>query len=229
MAQECCPPARTDCVASVRIQTVCLVLNPARNSKIKATRTTTILADCSETVTYVAEVASYNPRTGYTRVDEVPCGTGEFIPFSSGNIAGDATAANQVLQLAQETGINSKLPATLGQKAMAASMAVVIASDQTRIPTDNLGRPTVSRQLTAAATSTPVDLTSGVTRISILARLADIRFRVATVAGGALVAVVTDHLIMQNERLDINVQSVGRIAAIRDAATSGTLEITELG
>lgn len=81
MTQECCLPVRTDCVASVRAQTVCLVLKPARNSKIKATRTTTILADCSETVSYAAIVSSYNPLTGYTKDDEVPCGTGEFIPF----------------------------------------------------------------------------------------------------------------------------------------------------
>lgn len=46
----------------------------------------------------------------------------------------DSTAANQVLQLAQETAINAKLPATLGQKASAASMAVVMASDQSPVP-----------------------------------------------------------------------------------------------
>lgn len=42
---------------------------------------------------------------------------------------GDATAANQVLQIAQETAINGKLPATLGQKTGANSLAVVPASD----------------------------------------------------------------------------------------------------
>lgn len=49
----------------------------------------------------------------------------------------DSTAANQVLQLTQETttatqitAINGKLPATLGAKASAASLAVVLATDQ---------------------------------------------------------------------------------------------------
>lgn len=47
--------------------------------------------------------------------------------------AGNATAGNQVLEIAQLTAINGKL-ATLGQKTMAGSMPVVIASDQSPIP-----------------------------------------------------------------------------------------------
>jgi len=55
---------------------------------------------------------------------------------SSGNpvvSGGDATAANQVLQLAQETAISGKLPATLGTKAAAASLSVTPSSDGTFI------------------------------------------------------------------------------------------------
>jgi hypothetical protein len=44
-----------------------------------------------------------------------------------GGGSGDASAANQLLQLAQETAINSKLP-TLGQKAPSGSIATVEAS-----------------------------------------------------------------------------------------------------
>lgn len=54
--------------------------------------------------------------------------------FSATVPLGISTSANQVLQLAQETAINGKLPATLGQKTMAASMAVVLPSDQAAIP-----------------------------------------------------------------------------------------------
>ncbi len=52
-----------------------------------------------------------------------------------------ATATNQVLQLAQETAISGKLPATLGQKASAASLAVVIASDQSAVPVSAASLP----------------------------------------------------------------------------------------
>lgn len=51
--------------------------------------------------------------------------------------AGDATAANQVLEIAQLTAINGNtdaLPAALGQAAMAASLPVVIASNQSSVP-----------------------------------------------------------------------------------------------
>lgn len=41
---------------------------------------------------------------------------------------GDASAANQLLQLAQESAINAKLPSSLGQKTPAASLSTVQAS-----------------------------------------------------------------------------------------------------
>lgn len=52
--------------------------------------------------------------------------------FGSDAPAGSATAANQVLEIAQLTAINGKL-GTLGQKTMAGSAPVVIASDQSPI------------------------------------------------------------------------------------------------
>lgn len=45
--------------------------------------------------------------------------------------AGSATAANQVLEIAQLTAIDGKLPATLGQTTEAGSLSVTLASDQT--------------------------------------------------------------------------------------------------
>lgn len=68
----------------------------------------------------------------------------------SASSTGSATAANQTLEIAQLTAINGKMP-TVGQKTMAASSPVVIASDQTAL-TCNIG--TVSTLATAAKQDT---------------------------------------------------------------------------
>lgn len=60
--------------------------------------------------------------------------TNAFYPASVGSGGVDATAANQVTGNASLAAINGKLPSTLGQKAMAASLPVVIASDQSAFP-----------------------------------------------------------------------------------------------
>lgn len=59
---------------------------------------------------------------------------------------GAATSANQLLEIgelqdieADVEAMSAKLPATLGQKAMAASLAVAIASDQSAIPASQSG------------------------------------------------------------------------------------------
>lgn len=223
----------------------------------------------------IYETDGVTPLVGYGPGNIVQCPQEVRFCTSAGTEGGgagggDATAANQVLQLAQETAIKTAvvasslalgafddsaaptdtgdaglvslfkrhlqrwttfftlLPASIGQKAMAGSLAVTVASDQSRMAVDCLGRPTAARQLAFAATSAATDLTSGITRISIVARTADCRFKVGTTADTGLAATTTDHLCMQNERLDINVVSPARIAVIRDAAVSGTLELTEL-
>lgn len=58
--------------------------------------------------------------------------------------AGDATAANQVLQTAALNSIDAGIPAGLGQTSMSASMPVVLASDQTAIPVTVSGTVTVT-------------------------------------------------------------------------------------
>lgn len=72
---------------------------------------------------------------------------------------GGATAANQVLEIAQLTAINANtdnLPAALGQQVMNASLPVVIASNQTAIPVSG---PLTDTQLRA----TPVPISGTVT------------------------------------------------------------------
>lgn len=52
---------------------------------------------------------------------------------TTGSGGGDATAANQVLEIAALNSIDSKTP-ILGQKPMSGSSPVVIASDQSTVP-----------------------------------------------------------------------------------------------
>lgn len=88
-----------------------------------------------------------------------------------------------------------------------------------------LGQPGVARQLAAGATSTNTALTASCRRISMRAVTADIRY---SIGSSAQTASSTSHLIASGERLDLAVPANANIAVIRDAATSGTLELTEL-
>jgi hypothetical protein len=59
---------------------------------------------------------------------------------------GAATTAQQVIGNASLASIDGKLPATLGQKPLASSLAVVLSTDQTKIPVQfaAVGTPVVS-------------------------------------------------------------------------------------
>jgi hypothetical protein len=126
------------------------------------------------------------------------------------------------------TGLIALLPASLGQKTAADSLAVTMASDQSRMLTEPLGRPTVARQQAATATSANVVLTVGVTRISIFCRNADARYALGSSSQTANNA--TSHFIAAGERIDINVPATPNIAFIRAALSTSdaTIEITEL-
>ena len=88
-------------------------------------------------------------------------------------------------------------------------------------------QPGVARQLAAGASSANTALTASCSRISIRAVTADIRY---AIGGGAsqTANAGTSHFIAQNERLELVVPASANIAVIRDASTSGTLELTEL-
>jgi hypothetical protein len=88
-----------------------------------------------------------------------------------------------------------------------------------------LGIPGVARQLVAAGTSSNTALTTTISRISIRAVGADIRYAVGSVSQ---TATATSHFIANGERLDIAVPQNANIAVLRNATTSGTLEVTEL-
>lgn len=95
-----------------------------------------------------------------------------------------------------------------------------------RVKVEPLGLPSVRRSVAAGAASANVALTASCRRASIVAIGADIRFAVGS--SNSVAASATTHLILQNERLDIHLPSTPHIAAIRNAGTSGTLEISEL-
>jgi hypothetical protein len=134
MPQSCCPPQPTNCKPGSNQQTVCLLLKPDGNSKIRATRTITVAEDCTETFEYEAQVDSYNPLTGYSRADEIACGDGASIPFAplggggGGGGGGDATAANQVVQTTALNSIDAGIPAALGSQTDSTSLGVALST-----------------------------------------------------------------------------------------------------
>tara|TARA_R100001082_G_scaffold63143_1_gene35393 strand:+ start:43 stop:366 length:324 start_codon:yes stop_codon:yes gene_type:complete len=94
-----------------------------------------------------------------------------------------------------------------------------------RIAGPGLRKPGVARQLAAGATSANTALTSTCERISILAVTADIRYLIGTSAQTANAG--TSHFIKAGERLELDVPLGANIGIIRDASTSGVLEVTE--
>jgi hypothetical protein len=91
-----------------------------------------------------------------------------------------------------------------------------------------LGIPTVARQLAATVTSANTTLTANISRISIRARFADIRYVVGV--GAQTANASTSHFIANGERLDIAVPLGASIAVIRESAATvnGSLDVTEL-
>jgi hypothetical protein len=93
------------------------------------------------------------------------------------------------------------------------------------LPVDTLASLGVARQLAAGSSSANTALTTTTRRISIHARLADIRFAVGT---GAQTASATSHYIATGERLDFDVPASAQIAVIRAGTTDAVLEVSEL-
>lgn len=91
-----------------------------------------------------------------------------------------------------------------------------------------LGIPSIARQLSATTSSQNTALTSNVSRISIRARFADIRFAIGV--GAQTASATTSHFIANGERLDLAVPQGANIAVIRESAATvdGSLAVTEL-
>ena len=93
------------------------------------------------------------------------------------------------------------------------------------VPVETIKQALVARQLAAGAASANTVLTPTTRRISIYARGGDVRFLIGSAAQTAL---ATSHFIAQGERLDLAVPATPNIAVLRDGATDGVLELSEL-
>mgnify|MGYP003110944085 FL=1 len=82
-----------------------------------------------------------------------------------------------------------------------------------------------ARQLAAGASSANTALTAGISRVSMRAVGADIRFSIGT---SAQTASASSHFIADGERLELRIPEGANIAVIRNASTSGVLELSEL-
>lgn len=131
------------------------------NQTLQITQETAINANTLATATSVASIDTKTPTVGQKAMAAsspvVIASDQSTIPVSAASLplpSGAATSANQTSQITQETAIagstasiDSKL-GTLGQKAMAGSAPVVIASDQSAVPVS--GTITVTGVATAA-------------------------------------------------------------------------------
>ncbi len=95
-------------------------------------------------------------------------------------------------------------------------------SHQDPFPVEPLGRPGVARQVAAGVAAGSTSLTATVTRISIHARGAALRFAINETA------TASSHYLAEGERIDVAVPLAAGISAIRTAGVDATLEVTEL-
>lgn len=94
-----------------------------------------------------------------------------------------------------------------------------------KIASEPLGIPSVARQLNAGVASANTVLTTTCRRVSLFARLSDIRFSIGSTAQTAS---ATSHYLSLGERVDIRLPSTPNIAVIRASGIDAVLEVTEL-
>lgn len=113
---------------------------------------------------------------------------------------------------------SAKLPATLGQKAMAASMAVAIASDQSAVPASQSGTWTVQPGNTANTTAWLVDQTAATSAT----------FQDGSIAFGSLSTsyqtVITTNGALKNVSMRNNTNAVIVVSLNAGSSTSYTLD-----
>lgn len=109
--------------------------------------------------------------------------------------------------------------------ASTAALAALISDGRLKI--DVLGQPTTAHQLAAGAASANTALGFNTRRVTMRAVGANIRYAIASATPAAADA-NTSHFIADGERIDILVPIEANIAVIRDATTSGVLELSEL-
>ncbi len=108
------------------------------------------VGDSSGRIIVVGPGVAGTPAGGVQSVQGVASGTA--LPISAASLPLPTGAATETTLAAQ----SAKLPATLGQKAMAASMAVTIASDQTAVSTTSTNFPATVAVNSGAVTSSTI-------------------------------------------------------------------------
>lgn len=153
-----------------------------------------------------------------------PGGGGEAIEIADG---GDATqGAKADAAATTDTGAFSIVALIKrGLQNWTTLLARIPALSNGAVPVETIKQALVARQLAAGAASANTVLTTTTRRISIYARGGDVRFLIGSAAQTAL---ATSHFIAQGERLEYAVPATPNIAVMRDAATDGILELTEL-
>jgi len=169
--------------------------------------TTTIAAGESLTITTMPQGGRATiTHTGYLQLLEIVDSTsvGRYENRSAGSVTLDVTNATW-------SAVN------LGSSALEITIEKAF--------TEILGSPGVARQLAVGGSSANTALTPTARRLSMRAVGCDVRFAIGV---GAQTASSATHFIADGERLDFAVAAGSNIAVLRNATTSGVLEVTEL-
>lgn len=170
------------------------------------------------TATQVIDVSGASPSTVSTIWRNQATAADLASAPSAANLELTGTTALTAAQLAAAALASEATVAAINAKLPSQAIAGLL-------PVDTLAGIGAARQLAAGSSNANTALTVACRRISIHARLADIRYAVGT---GAQTASATTHFIAMGERLDIDVPANAQIAVIRAGATDGVLEVSEL-
>lgn len=140
----------------------------------------------------------------------------------SGTVTANIGTTNGLALDATVSTMSGKLPATLGQKAMAASLAIVIASDQTAVPVSG---PLTDTQLRASAVPVSGPLTDTQLRATPVPISGTVTANLGTIAGVATEASLVKLTIAQGAALGANTGAMvmGSVTTAEPAYTTGQI------
>lgn len=179
-----------------------------------------ITVDGSGVTQPVSGTVTANAGTGTFTVD----GSGVTQPISAASLPLPAGAATEATLAA----VDGKLPATLGQKAMAASFAVAIASDQSAIPvTFTPGALTTTATVSTVAVSTTVATLSASNTGKTGVVIHNEAGRLYVKLGSGASTSDYSYRLTANTTLEIN-NYAGEITGIKQSGSTNA-QVTEIG
>lgn len=194
------------------IQTIAISQTGTNNDVNVAGNVTVVQPTGTNLHTVVDNFPAVQPVSGTVTANQgtspwVVSGT---VTANLGTIDGAATAANQATEIASLASIDAGIPAALGQTTMAASMPVVIASNQTAVP------------ISAASLPLP---TGAATETTLATRLADATFTSRintlgqkTMANSTPVVIASDQTV-----IPVSFTATAGTATVTRVATSTTV------